>query len=152
MQERGIDMTRKEIKNKVVEIIADKIGIPVCEIYENTRFKEDFGTDSLDDIELLVEFERTFGIKIPDEETATICTVGEAIDGICQKLGVPICKQQQLEVDLKKEIEEEWKKIEKDYSPSALDKSYMIVSGLIGKKQFSRIAHYFYELGFNAKI
>ena len=60
-------------------------------------------------------------------------------------------KQEQPEVEIEKEIEEEWEKIEKDYSPSALDKSYIIVSGLIGEKQFSRIANHFYELGLNAR-
>lgn len=60
-------------------------------------------------------------------------------------------KQEQPEVDLEKEIEKGWEELEKDYSPSALDKSYMIVSGLIGEKQFSRIAHHFYELGLNAR-
>lgn len=55
-------------------------------------------------------------------------------------------QQEQPDVDLEKEIEKEWEKLEKDYSPSALDKSHIIVSGLVGEKQFSRIAHHFYEL------
>lgn len=60
-------------------------------------------------------------------------------------------RQEQPEMDLEKEIEKEWETLEKDYSPSALDKSHIIVSGLVGRKQFSLIAHHFYELGKNAK-
>ena len=60
-------------------------------------------------------------------------------------------QQEQPEVDLEKEIEKGWEELEKDYSPSALDKSYMIVSGLVGEKQFSRIARHFYELGLNLR-
>lgn len=60
-------------------------------------------------------------------------------------------KQAQPEVKLEEEIEKGWEELEKDYSPSALDKSYMIVSGLVGEKQFSRIARHFYELGLNAR-
>lgn len=60
-------------------------------------------------------------------------------------------QRERQEVDLEKEIEKEWEKLEKDYSPSALDKSYMIVSGLIGRKQFSLIAHHFHELCKNSK-
>ena len=60
-------------------------------------------------------------------------------------------QQEQPEVDLEKEIEKGWEELEKDYSPSALDKSCMIVSGLIGEKQFSRIARHFYNLGLNAR-
>jgi acyl carrier protein len=81
-------MTREEIKNKVVAIVADRIGFPVSEIKESTRFNEDLGTDSLDDIELLMEFEHAFGIKIPDEEMFNIVTVGDVINGLAKKLVV----------------------------------------------------------------
>lgn len=128
-------MTRKEIKNRVFEIIADKIGVSVHEIQESTRFKEDLGTDSLDDVELLFEFEYEFGIVIPDEETATVCTVGEAIDGICQEVGVSICKKQQLEVDL-----------EKDIARFALNGGTGDNTPTIGE-----VARHFYELGLNAR-
>ena len=59
--------------------------------------------------------------------------------------------QEQPEEDLEREIEKRWEELEKDYSPSALNKSYMIVSGLVGEKQFSRIARHFYNLGLNAR-
>lgn len=68
----------------------------------------------------------------------------DAIVGIIDSL-------QQEQPELEEEIEKGWEKLEKDYSPSALDKSYIIVSGLVGEKQFSRIARHFYELGLNAK-
>ena len=57
-------------------------------------------------------------------------------------------QQEQPKVDLEKEIAKEWERLEKDYSPSALDKSYIIVSGLIGEKQFSRIARHFFDEGY----
>ena len=81
-------MTREEIKNKVVVIVAKVMYLPVSEIEESTRFKADLGTDSLDDIELLMEFEHAFGIKIPDEEMFNIVTVGDVINGLAAKFGV----------------------------------------------------------------
>ena len=84
----GITMTRKDIKNRVIEIVSNKIGINQNEICESTRFKEDLGTDSLDDVELLMEFERAFTIVIPDEEMFRIVNVGDVIDRLCKMLGV----------------------------------------------------------------
>lgn len=92
-------MTREGIKNKVMAIIADKIGFSASEIKEDTSFKYDLGTDSLDEVEIVMEFEREFGITIKDEELMSVGKVGEAIDVICKKLDVPICKQQKPEVD-----------------------------------------------------
>lgn len=80
-------MTRKEIKNRVIEIVSNKIGFDKNKIYESTRFKEDLGTDSLDDVELLMEFERAFTIVIPDEEMFKIVNVGDVIDRLCKRLG-----------------------------------------------------------------
>ena len=56
------------------------------EVTETANFTNDLGADSLDTVELLMEFERVFGIKIPDEETATIVTVQDAIDKVTAKL------------------------------------------------------------------
>lgn len=81
-------MTRKEIKNRVIEIVSNKIGLDQNEICESTRFREDLGTDSLDDAELLMEFERAFTIVIPDEEMFKIVEVGDVIDGLCKRLGI----------------------------------------------------------------
>ncbi len=83
-------MTHEEIKTKVIEIVASKMGFLQSEISESTSFKADLGTDSLDEVELLMEFEYVFGIKIPDEEMTRVETVGDAINGIAEKLGVRV--------------------------------------------------------------
>ena len=64
----------------------DKLGVEESEVTETANFTNDLGADSLDTVELLMEFERVFGIKIPDEETATIVTVQDAIDKVTAKL------------------------------------------------------------------
>ena len=56
------------------------------EVTETASFTNDLGADSLDTVELLMEFEKVFGIKIPDEETAGIATVGDAINKVTEKL------------------------------------------------------------------
>ena len=94
-------MTREEIKNKVVAIVADKIGFFQNEIEESTRFKADLGTDSLDDIELLIEFEHVFGIKIPDEEMMRIVTVGDVINGLAARFGVVAEEKDQKPAELR---------------------------------------------------
>ena len=133
-------MTRKEIKDHVIEIVSNKIGLDQNEICESTRFIEDLGTDSLDVVELLMEFERVFGIMIKDEEMMSVGTVGEVIDAICKKLDVPICKQQP-EVDLEKEI-------------VSICETYGITKYLdaeLGPHDIKNIARHFYELGLNAR-
>lgn len=80
-------MDYNEIVKKVKEIIVDKLGVEESEVTETANFTNDLGADSLDTVELLMEFERVFGIKIPDEETSNIATVKDAIDKISQKLG-----------------------------------------------------------------
>lgn len=96
-------MTREEIKNKVIEIVASKIGFFQNEIKESTRFKADLGTDSLDDIELLMEFENVFGIKIPDEEMFNIVTVGDVINGLAARFGVVTEEKEQQPAELDNE-------------------------------------------------
>lgn len=76
-----------EINGKVVEIITDKLGVDASEVKLESSFTNDLGADSLDTVELLMEFERVFGIKIPDEETSGIATVGDAIAKVAEKLG-----------------------------------------------------------------
>lgn len=80
-------MDYNEIVKKVKEIIVDKLGVEESEVTETANFTNDLGADSLDTVELLMEFERVFGIKIPDDETINIATVGDAIEKISQKLG-----------------------------------------------------------------
>ena len=80
-------MTHEEIVAKVKEIIVDKLGAEESEVTETANFTNDLGADSLDTVELLMEFEKVFGIKIPDEETANIATVKDACDKVAEKLG-----------------------------------------------------------------
>lgn len=79
-------MTEEEIVKQVKAIIVDKLGVEESEVSESANFTNDLGADSLDTVELLMEFERVFGIKIPDEETSTIATVKDAIDKVKEKL------------------------------------------------------------------
>lgn len=79
-------MTEEEIVKQVKAIIVDKLGVEESEVTESANFTNDLGADSLDTVELLMEFEKVFGIKIPDEETSTIATVKDAIDKVKEKL------------------------------------------------------------------
>jgi acyl carrier protein len=79
-------MTREEIVEQVKAIIVDKLGVEKSEVTETANFTNDLGADSLDTVELLMEFERVFGIKIPDEETSGIVTVADAIDKVAEKI------------------------------------------------------------------
>ncbi|MDI9550131.1 MAG: acyl carrier protein [Candidatus Cryptobacteroides sp.] len=79
-------MTEEEIVKQVKAIIVDKLGVEESEVTETANFTNDLGADSLDTVELLMEFERVFGIKIPDEETSNIATVKDAIDKVKEKL------------------------------------------------------------------
>ena len=80
-------MTNEEIVKQVKDIIVDKLGVEESEVTETASFTNDLGADSLDTVELLMEFEKVFGIKIPDEETSGISTVGDAIEKVTEKLG-----------------------------------------------------------------
>ena len=80
-------MTNEEIVKQVKAIIVDKLGVEESEVTETASFTNDLGADSLDTVELLMEFEHVFGIKIPDEETSGISTVGDAINKVAEKIG-----------------------------------------------------------------
>ena len=79
-------MQYEEIVQKVKDIIVDKLGVEESEVTETANFTNDLGADSLDTVELLMEFEKVFGIKIPDEETSTIATVKDAVEKVSEKL------------------------------------------------------------------
>ncbi|MBQ0078104.1 MAG: acyl carrier protein [Bacteroidales bacterium] len=79
-------MEYEEIVKKVKAIIVDKLGVEPSEVTETANFTNDLGADSLDTVELLMEFEKVFSIKIPDEETASIATVKDAVDKVAEKL------------------------------------------------------------------
>ena len=68
-----------EISERVTAIIIDKLGVKEAEVKPEAAFTTDLGADSLDTVELIMEFEKEFGITIPDEKAETIQTVGDAI-------------------------------------------------------------------------
>ena len=71
-----------EIESKVNAIIVDKLGGEASEVKPEASFTNDLGADSLDTVELIMEFEKEFGISIPDDKAETIQTVGDAISYI----------------------------------------------------------------------
>ena len=71
---------------KVKEIIVDKLGVEDGKITMEAKFIDDLGADSLDTVELIMQFEEEFGIEIPDEEAENLLSVGQAIDFISNKL------------------------------------------------------------------
>lgn len=75
------------IEDKVREIVVDKLGVEPGEVTPTASFVEDLGADSLDLVELVMEFESAFGIQIPDEDTEKIRRVQDAIDYIKAKAG-----------------------------------------------------------------
>ena len=68
-----------EIQTKVVEIIVDKLGVKEAEVTPEASFTGHLGADSLDTVELIMEFEKAFDLSIPDEEAEKIATVGDVI-------------------------------------------------------------------------
>ena len=71
-----------EIESNVNAIIVDKLGVEASEVKPEASFTNDLGADSLDTVELIMEFEKEFGISIPDDKAETIQTVGDAISYI----------------------------------------------------------------------
>lgn len=75
-------MANIDVAAKVKEIIVDKLGVDESEITNEASFTNDLGADSLDTVELIMEFEKVFDIKIEDEQSQSIQTVGDAISHI----------------------------------------------------------------------
>lgn len=75
-------MDDAQIKEDVINIVSELLGKPAAEISEESKFAEDLGADSLDNVELVMEFEKKFDIQIPDEKSMEITSVGEAISHI----------------------------------------------------------------------
>ena len=71
-----------DIKERVVAIIVDKLGVDEGEITPEASFTNDLGADSLDTVELIMEFEKEFNIAIPDDQAENIATVGDAVSYI----------------------------------------------------------------------
>ena len=70
------------MNQKVKAIIVDKLGVDEAEVVATASFTNDLGADSLDTVELIMEFEKEFGINIPDDQAEKITTVGDAISYI----------------------------------------------------------------------
>ena len=68
-----------EIASRVKAIIVDKLGVEESEVTNEASFTNDLGADSLDTVELIMEFEKEFGMSIPDDQAEKITTVGDAI-------------------------------------------------------------------------
>ncbi len=68
-----------DIKERVTKIIVDKLGVDGSEVTNEASFTNDLGADSLDTVELIMEFEKEFSLSIPDEKAEKIQTVGEAV-------------------------------------------------------------------------
>jgi len=68
-----------EIADRVREIIAEQLLVDAEDVTDEASFVEDLGADSLDTVELIMEFEDEFGVEIPDEDAEKVQTVGEAI-------------------------------------------------------------------------
>lgn len=73
-------LTKEEIETKIIEIVGEQMGVDKAEIKRETSFVNDLNADSLDTVELVMEFEDEFELSIPDEEAERIQTVGQAVD------------------------------------------------------------------------
>ena len=72
--------SRDEVFERIREVLAERLSVEESDITEEANFQEDLGADSLDLVEMIMELEDQFGIKIPDEDAQKIQTVGQAVD------------------------------------------------------------------------
>jgi len=75
----------QDVESKVKAIIVDKLGVDESEVVADANFTNDLGADSLDTVELIMEFEKEFDVSIPDEDAENIATVGDAVKYLEQK-------------------------------------------------------------------
>ena len=68
-----------DVEAKVKEIIMNKLGVEASQVTTEASFTNDLGADSLDTVELVMEFEKAFNLQIPDEDAEKIATVGDAV-------------------------------------------------------------------------
>jgi acyl carrier protein len=78
-------MADQNIESKVREIIVSKLGVEESQVTTAASFTKDLGADSLDTVELVMEFEKEFGMQIPDEDAEKIQSVGDAVTYISSK-------------------------------------------------------------------
>lgn len=76
-----------DLASKVTSIIVEKLGVDEADINPDASFTNDLGADSLDTVELIMEFEKEFDLAIPDEDAENIATVGDAITYLTEKSG-----------------------------------------------------------------
>jgi len=74
-----------DIEGTVKSIIVEKLGVDEADVTSDASFTNDLGADSLDTVELIMEFEKEFDLTIPDEEAEEIATVGDAVDYLEEK-------------------------------------------------------------------
>jgi acyl carrier protein len=79
-----VALSSEEIKEKVVKIVSEQMGVDKTELTLETSFVNDLNADSLDTVELVMEFEDEFELSIPDEEAEKIQTIGQAVDYIAK--------------------------------------------------------------------
>ena len=80
-------MAAESTEQRIKEIIVEKLGVDQADITREASFTNDLGADSLDTVELVMEFEKSFNVQIPDEDAEKIATVGDAINYLKGKLG-----------------------------------------------------------------
>ncbi len=78
-------MDEKAVEEKVIAIVSDQLSVPAEEVTRESSFIDDLKADSLDVVEMVMEFEDEFDIQIPDDDYDKIKTVGDAIEYICEK-------------------------------------------------------------------
>lgn len=77
----------KPYLEEVIEIVSEFMRVPADPLNENSRFREDIGLDSLDDVEMVMEIERCFDVDISDEVFETWSTIGDACDFLAREIG-----------------------------------------------------------------
>ncbi len=82
MENRVVVMQPEEIREKVIKIVSEQMGVDKSEVTMETSFVNDLNADSLDTVELVMEFEDEFELSIPDEDAEKIQTVGKAVEFI----------------------------------------------------------------------
>ena len=80
-------MTREEVFERIREHLATELEVDPERIGDSTRFREDLEADSLDLVELVVELEDSYGVRIPEEDALELTTVGKAVDYVAARAG-----------------------------------------------------------------
>lgn len=84
--ENAIKMPKEEIQKTITEILVEKLGIAETEVTPDASFIKDLGIDSLDYAELVMEFEQSFNIRIPDTDAEKLSTINHAVSYISAKM------------------------------------------------------------------